>query len=75
MTAAVAVPMMVRWHCQMSLACLCNNDDNDSGNGMNDSALALLAIPAGLLDKKNGSSDDEDNGALALLAVPYLLTQ
>jgi hypothetical protein len=41
MTVAVAVLMMVPWHCQLSLACLRNNDDDDDGgNGMNDSALA-----------------------------------
>ncbi len=75
MTAAVAVLMMVPWHCQLSLACLRNNDDDDGGDGMNDSALALFAIPAHLLDDNNGSGGNANNGALALLAVPYSLTQ
>jgi hypothetical protein len=75
MTAAVTVLMMVPWHCQLSLACSRNNDDDDSGTGMNDSALALFAIPARLLDDNNGSGGSADDGASALSAVPYLLTQ
>jgi hypothetical protein len=42
---------------------------------MNDSALALFAIPARLLDNNNGSGSGADHDASALLAVPYSLTQ
>jgi hypothetical protein len=69
MTAAVAVPMTVPWHCQLSLACLRNNDDDNGGDGMNDSTLALFAIPACLLDDNNSSGSGTDDSALALLAV------
>jgi hypothetical protein len=75
MTVAVAVPMTVPWHCQLSLACLHNNDHDNGGDGMNDSALALFAIPACLLDNNTGSSGGADDGASALSAVPYLITQ
>jgi hypothetical protein len=75
MTAAVAVLMMVPWHHQLSLACLHNNDVDDSANSMNDTALALFAIPACLLDSNNGSGGGADAGASALLAIPYLLTR
>jgi hypothetical protein len=74
MTAAVAVLMMMPWHCQVSLSSLHNNDDDDGGNSMNDNALALFAIPACLLDNNNGSGGRADDGALALSAVPYSLT-
>ncbi len=66
---AVAVHMAVPWHRQLSLACLHNNDDDNRGNGMNYSVLALFAIPACLLDNNNGSGGGVDDGALALLAV------
>ncbi len=77
MTAAVAVLRMLPWHHQLSLACLRNNDNDDGGDGMNDSALALFAIPICLLDDNNGSggSADDNADASALSAVPYLLTQ
>jgi hypothetical protein len=75
MTAAVAVLMVVPRHCQLSLACLHNNDNDDGGDSMNDSALALFAIPACLLDDNNGSGGSADDSALALLAVHYSLTQ
>ena len=74
MTEAVAVLIMVPWYCQLSLAHSRNNDDDNGGNGMNDSALALFAIPACLLDNNNGSGGGT-GGALSLLAVPYSLTQ
>jgi hypothetical protein len=74
MTTAVVVLMMVPWHCHLSLACLHNNDDDDGGNGMNDSALAMFAIPDCLLDNNNCSGGSADHNALVLLAVPYLLT-
>jgi hypothetical protein len=75
MRAAVAVLMMVPWHRQLSLACLHNNDNADGGNGMNDNALALFAIPACLLNNNNSSGGGADHNASALLAVPYSLTQ
>jgi hypothetical protein len=75
MRAAVAMLMMVPWHCQLSLACLRNNDNHDRGNSMNDSALAMFAIPACLLDNNNGSGGSADNGAFALMAVFYSLMQ
>jgi hypothetical protein len=75
MTEAVAVLIMVPWYCQLSLACSRNNDDDDGGDGMNNSALALFAIPARLLDDNNGSGGSADDGASALSAVPYSLTQ
>jgi hypothetical protein len=42
---------------------------------MNDSALALFAIPACLLDNNNGSGGGADHDTSALCAVPYSLTQ
>jgi hypothetical protein len=73
MTVVAAVQMMVPRHCWRTVTCLRNNNGNNGGNGVDDGALALLAIPACLLDNNNSRSGSADNGALALLAVPPLL--
>jgi hypothetical protein len=67
--------MTVPKHHWRSVACLHNEDHNNGDNGVDNNALASLAIPACLLDDKNSSSSSADDAALALLAVPYLLTQ
>jgi hypothetical protein len=54
MVAAAAAQMTVPWHHGQFLACSRNDDD---GGSVDDSALALLAIPA-------CSLNDEDGGVL-----------
>ncbi len=58
-TVVGAVRTMVPWHCWL---CPLLNDKDNSGKIRNNSALALSAIPACLLDDNNGSSG-RDNTA------------
>jgi hypothetical protein len=72
MTAAVAVLMAVPWHRQLSCACLPNNDNDNGGYGMNDSALALFAIPAHLLNDNIGSGGGASDRCLGIDGCPLL---
>ncbi len=63
--------MTVFWHHCLSFVCSCNGKD---GGGVDEGALALLAILPCLLTDNNSSGGGKADDALALLAVPHLLT-